>query len=125
MIKKDEEALICDFAETYHIYDYKGLPLNMVAPLAVGLRDSSRIKMIMTGAQASTEIMLMAAMVDNLALLVWAQTKDGAKGKNRPKSITEALIMKEPKSTTITYNSGEDFIKAREALLNQTSQEVK
>jgi len=122
MIKRDEEALICDFAETYHIYDYKGLPLNMVAPLAVGLRDNSRIKMIMSGVQAPIEVMLMAAMVDKLNILVWAQTKDAAKGKNRPKSIIEAFIPKETKTTT--YESGEDFIKAREKLL-QTSQEVK
>jgi len=122
MLKRDEEALICDFAETYHIYDLKRLPLTTVAALAVGLRDNSRIKMHMTGAQASTEIMLMAAMVDRLSLLVWFQTKDGEKGRNRPKSIIDALDSKE--SNTVTYESGEDFIKAREELLNQTSQEV-
>lgn len=122
MLKRDEEALICDFAETYHIYDLKRLPLTTVAALAVGLRDNSRIKMRMTGAQASTEIMLMAAMVDRLSLLVWFQTKDGEKGRNRPKSIIDALDSKE--SNTVTYESGEDFIKAREELLNQTSQEV-
>ena len=30
---------------------------------------------------------LMAAMVNDLNWLVWSQTKDGQKGRNRPKSI--------------------------------------
>jgi len=45
MIKLDENALICDFAETYHIYDYRQLPPTRVAVFACGLRDDSRIKM--------------------------------------------------------------------------------
>jgi len=121
MLKKDEEALICDFAETYHIYDYKRLPLKMVASLAVGLRDSSRIKMLLSDAPASTEIMLMAAIVDRLSLLVWFQTKDGEKGRNKPRSILETITPKESKVSV--FESGEDFIKTRENLLHP-SQEV-
>ena len=30
MIKTDEDALICDLAETYQIYDYNGLLGNLV-----------------------------------------------------------------------------------------------
>ena len=123
MIKKDEDALICDFAETYNIYDYKSLPLKMVGSLALGLRDSSRIKMAMTGSQASSEVMLMAAMVDRLSLLVWMKTKDAEKGKNKPKSILESMTSEEKITENVAYTSGEDFIKERERLLN-TSQEV-
>lgn len=123
MIKKDEDALICDFAETYNIYDYKSLPLKMVGSLALGLRDNSRIKMAMTGSQASSEVMLMAAMVDRLSLLVWMKTKDAEKGKNKPKSILESMTSEEKITENVAYTSGEDFIKERERLLN-TSQEV-
>lgn len=123
MIKKDEDALICDFAETYNIYDYKSLPLKMVGSLALGLRDNSRIKMAMTGSQASSEVMLMAAMVDRLSLLVWMKTKDAEKGKNKPKSILESITDEEKITENVAYTSGEDFIKERERLLN-TSQEV-
>lgn len=122
MKKKDEEALICDFAETYNIYDLKRLPLKMVASLAVGLRDSSRIKMLLSDAPASADIMLTAAIVDRLSLLVWFQTKDGEKGRNKPKSILETFAPKESKVNA--FESGEDFMKARQRLL-QTSQEVK
>ncbi|NCC60992.1 MAG: hypothetical protein EOM12_08610 [Verrucomicrobiae bacterium] len=120
MLKKDEEALICDFAETYHIYDFKRLPLTTVAALAVGLRDSSRIKMLLNDAPASADIMLLAAIVDRLSLLVWFQTKDGEKGHNRPKSILGAISPKE--SNVSAFESGEDFIKERERLLHPSEE---
>ncbi len=41
MISRDEDALICDLAETYQIYNYKSLPARLVATLSVGLRDDS------------------------------------------------------------------------------------
>lgn len=45
--------------------------------------------------------MLLAAIADRLAYLVWFQTKDGASGVNRPHLLTEALIGKEEKPTDI------------------------
>ena len=45
MIETDESALICDFAETYHIYDYRALPVSYAATLAYGLRSDSRIRL--------------------------------------------------------------------------------
>lgn len=115
MIKADEDALICDFAETYHIFDFKRLPVKLAASLAVGLRDDSRIKMKLSGAKASTEIILLASAVDRLSLLAWMQTKDAEKGRNRPKSLLEAFVPKETDNTS--FDSGEDFMKTREALL--------
>ena len=44
MIALDEDALICDFAEFYHIYNYYDYPVEYVAILANGLRDNSRIR---------------------------------------------------------------------------------
>ena len=117
MIKADEDALICDFAETYRIYDYKGLPVKLSAALAVGLRDDSRIKMKLSGAKAPAEIILLASMVDKLSLLVWAKTKDAEKGRNRPKSLLSILYPKETNNTT--YKTGEDFIKARNKLIGE------
>lgn len=115
MVRTDEDALICDFAETYNIYDYKRLPLTTAAALAIGLRDDSRIKMKLSGAVATTEIQLLAAAVDRLSLLVWAQTKDASRGQNRPPSILEAFNRKE--TDNAAYESGEDFIAERERLL--------
>ena len=116
MLKHDRDALICDFAETYHIHDFKRLPAQTVAVLAVGLRDDSRIKMSMSGAKAPADILLLASAVDRLSLLVWMRTKDAEKGRNRPKSVLDGLFQKE--NQTVTYSSGEDFEKERQRLLN-------
>lgn len=43
MIHADEDALICDLAETYHVLEYRRLPLMTVAALASGLRAGARI----------------------------------------------------------------------------------
>ena len=61
MVIADEEALICDFAETYGIYDYRKLPLKTAAILASGLRDNSRIKIKMSGLHAAPDTITMAA----------------------------------------------------------------
>lgn len=117
MISLDEDALICDLAETYQIYDYKRLPLQTVAAFSVGLREDSRIKMKMSGAKAPAEIILMASMVDRLSLLVWSKTKDAEKGRNRPKSLLGLLYPKEKNNQV--YSSGEEYEKARKKLLGE------
>lgn len=79
-------------AETYGVFDFEGLPARKLAALAVGLRDNSRIKMKMSGEIVQRQDMLQAAMVDRLSLLLWAKTKDGQNGTNRPKSLVEILL---------------------------------
>jgi hypothetical protein len=115
MVRTDEDALICDLAETYHILNYKALPAMLVASLVVGLRDDSRIKMKLSGAKAPAEIILLASIIDRLSVLVWMQTKDAQKGRNRPKSLMSLLFPKETKATV--YKTGEDFEKARKKLI--------
>lgn len=87
MIARNESALICDFAETYHIYDYKSMPPKMAAILAAGLPNDSRIKRDFSGQKHTTEVLLLATIADALNTLVWFQTKDGQRGVNRPESI--------------------------------------
>ena len=119
MIACDEEALICDLAETYGIFDYKALPLKLVATLSVGLRENSRIKMKLSGIKTSTDIMLLASAVDRLSLLVWAETEDGKNNVNRPKSILGILTGNEEKSDIVTFNTIEEFEAERERILRQ------
>lgn len=119
MIVTDESALICDLAETYHILDYRALPVKLLATLCVGLRDNSRIKMKMSGAKITSEIALLAGAVDRLSMLVWAKTKDGQRGRNMPASIMSALLAdKTPKDTDIKpMNSAEEFEAERRRIL--------
>ena len=117
MIKADEDALACDFAETYHIYDYRRLPVILAASLAVGLRPDSRIKIKLSGSKVSPEMMMMAAMIDRLTVLVWMQTKDGQYGRNRPKPVLS--VFEKPESDTISFLSGEDYERERQRLLQK------
>ena len=127
MINLDEDALVCDLAETYQIYDYKQLPLNQVAVFAYGLRDDSRIKQAMSNQIVPLETTLLASIVDRLSLSLWLQTKDGQKGVNRPASIAEMLTQnnKEERDERdyLVFESGEDFENYRKALLAKTGGE--
>ena len=120
MIKEDEDALICDLAETYQIYNYRQLPLKMVAVFSSGLKEDSRIKMKLSGQTVPSETLLLASMVDKLNTLVWFKTKDGQKGKNMPPSIVSILTGQEKSDVNkdmVVFNSGEDFINRRKMLL--------
>ncbi len=117
IIAKDEEALICDFAETYHIYDYRSLPLSRVAIFAVGLRDDSRTKMRINGMKYPTATLLLASAIDRLSLLVWMNSKDGANGINRPKSILNELMGKEDEKDIEAFESSADFEERRREIL--------
>lgn len=114
MIRLDEEALICDLAETYNIFDYKKLALNKLAILACGLRDDSRIKLKMSKNILSPNQFLLAGIQDRLSLLVYSKTKDAEKGKNYPKLILDNLENK-----INGFTSGEDFMKERERIMKE------
>ena len=114
MIKLDEEALICDLAETYNILDYKKLALNKLAILACGLRDDSRIKLKMSENILSPNQFLLAGIQDRLSLLVYSKTKDAEKGINYPKLILDIL-----ENNISGFSSGEDFMKERERIMKE------
>lgn len=61
MMATDEDALICDFAETYHIYDYRQLKPSYAATLAAGLREDSRIRTILGGLPVQMSIYMQMA----------------------------------------------------------------
>lgn len=121
MISVDEDALVCDLAETYQIYDYKQLPASMVAVFSRGLRETSRIKMKLSGQKIPLDTILLAGISDNLRLLLWTKTKDGQKNVNRPESILHKLSENNPREKEeIIFDSGEDFEKMRQQLLGNT-----
>ena len=119
MISLDESALICDFAETYLILDYRALSLKLAAVLACGLRDDSRIKMKLAGMKLNPETMLQAAAVDRLSMLVWAKTKDAQRRKNAPKSILAEMLKDktDQEDKVQPFNSIEEFEAARRRII--------
>ncbi|MGH1775796.1 DUF5361 domain-containing protein [Enterococcus raffinosus] len=122
MIKLDEDALICDLAETYQIYDYRQLPLLRVAVFSCGLSEDSRIKMRMSNQIIPMETLLLAGLSDKISVLLWTKTKDGQKGRNRPPMILDAFNQSKTKQReTVVFNSGEDFEERRKELLKQAT----
>lgn len=115
MIKTDEDALICDLAETYHIYDWRKLPVRFVAKLAYGLPSNSRIKRIINGQKDINDTMLLAIIADGVRWLRWSKTEDASKNRNMPESIFERLTGEEKSDTG--FNSAEEFEAARAKIL--------
>lgn len=90
-VAADEDALTCDFAEYYRILDPLGMPLKLAATLFSGLPPESRIKMKLAGLKVPPDTLMLASVLDKLNLLIWLQTEDGYKGRNRPASVVDAL----------------------------------
>lgn len=108
MIALDEDDLICDFAETYGIYDMYTLDVEYAATLASGLRDNSRIKLKAQGLRVELNTLLLARIADAAALNVYAKTKDAQHNRNKPKSVLEALT-KDDKEELRHFTSGAAF----------------
>lgn len=114
MVKTNENALICDLAETYQIYDYKQLPVTLVAVLACGLKNDSRVKLQMSQSKYTVEQSLLVGILDRLTLLVYAKTKDAQKGKNYPKLLGSSLT---EEKEIVGFTSSKDFEEVRNRIL--------
>lgn len=104
-------------AQYYHILDYRGLPVEKLAVLVSGLPPESRLMRLVSGTKISPEILLLAAITDRLGILAWMQTKDGHKGRNRPKSILSGLMEPETHEKPLSFSSPAEFEAARMRLL--------
>lgn len=69
----------------------------------------SRTKKRASGMKLSLTEMLLALIVDSANVLIWQNTKDGAKGRNRPKSIFKMLTEEKKKDDYQVFRSSEDF----------------
>ena len=113
MINFDEDALICDLAETYHIYDYRSLPLKLVATLSAGLRDNSRIKMSAAGVPATQNTLLLATIADRVEAFRYGFSEDSSKGINQPTSLVAAIFGEETenrnRSGVMSFTTSDEF----------------
>ena len=110
MLSLDENALICDLAETYQIYDYRSLPVKLVATLAAGLRENSRIRLKMAGVKGEMKEVLLATVADKLGLLLYML--GGCKG-DKPESIAANYYPKQKKKREYqSFSTPEEFWEA-------------
>lgn len=96
MLSFDRDALICDLAETYHIYDYRALPVMTLAALVSGLRPDSRIKLKMANIKETSSEVLLIQIFDLLQMMryQWFATKKDPP----PKLLSDILIGQAPEA---------------------------
>ena len=123
MVALDEDALICDLAETYGVFDYRALPLQTVATLGLGLSYDSRISQKQAGIVVPFRTLLLAQAVDNLTVLCWLNSADGAKNRNRPQMITEQLRIHREEPDNGQFADAESFELARLRFLTESPKE--
>lgn len=108
MVKNYPDELTCDMAETYGIFDIKRVPARLLATLAVGLRDDSRVKRAKTKTDYPDNTILLAIIADCLRWIQWSKTEDAANGANCPERIINYYLpKKEPECESFT--SPDDF----------------
>lgn len=116
LVGRCEEELICDMAETYHVFNWRELPLRTAAILANGLHQDSRCFRKMNGQKLRSDEYVNLAILDELRVLVWLNTKDAAKGKNQPESILKNML--EPKNKKVTgFRTAEEFEARRKLII--------
>ena len=110
MINVSEDDLICDLAETYHIFNWRELPPSLVATLSIGLSNDSRIKRKIIKQTVSLRDLLLALLIDGVNTLIWQNTKDGAKNRNKPESLFKKFTeQNKPREELEVFNSQEAF----------------
>ena len=112
MLRYDRDAVICDLAETYGIFNYRALPVKLLATLVVGLREDSRIIRKISGIKITRGEILLASVVDRLSLIAWMLSDNGAIGASRPDSVLDALLdipKQTPGSDVEAYDTPADY----------------
>ena len=114
MAAGDEDALVCDFAETYHILDWRTLPPMLAATLAAGLPEGSRSMRRALGLRAPLETVLLAQIADRLAVWLWWHTREGQAGRQAPEPIAPRLLTRTETAgeKVRVFASGEEFMAA-------------
>jgi len=116
MLREDRDALICDMTETYHVMDIRAHPAKLIATLAAGLREDSRIRSKMESRKLSNQDSLLALIFDKINWLCWTKTKDAQKNRNMPKSMYTLLTAGEQEKIS-GFATSEEFEQRRRELL--------
>ena len=100
MLREGRDSLVCDLAETYHVLPMEAYPVHLIATLATGLGEGSRIRKQMEGRKR-------------------ANTKDAQHGKNVPKSMYSILTETDKEEKVAGFTTPEEFEKRRQELLGE------
>lgn len=104
MLGEDQNALMCDMAETYHVMDIWALPVDVLATLASGLRENSRIKMKLAGLIYLPVETILPYIADVLTLV------HRSKDSGEPLLFSDVMHGKDKEEEIRAFDSGEDFM---------------
>ena len=113
MIMTDRDALLCDLAETYHIYDFNDFRPSKLAIFAAGLRDDSRIRLKMAETNYMSHTAMLAKMTDTMTLIHYYFT--AKQGDPAPSLVTDLMYQDrkiDKGGEYMTYSSGKAFLEA-------------
>ena len=117
VIATQEDELICDLAETYHILNYRELPVKLLGTLVAGLAENSRTKLKLNNMSMSQDEVMLISILDHLKILVWQKTKDGQKGKNKPKLLVDEIFNNNKSNDIEKFIDGVSFEKRRKEII--------
>lgn len=107
--------MICDFAETYNIYNYRSLPARLAATLCVGLRNDSRVYKKLTDNHSLSTNVLIGLLIDDFRAFVY-----GVLGvKNENKSVYKILTGEYENEISKGYDTPEAFEEARKKIIER------
>ena len=108
------DELICDMAETYHVYDLRALPVETLATLAAGLRENSRVKMKMAGIKYFPAEIVLPHFFD-----AYITANTPKEDRYKLKLLTDRMVVKQAARNNMAFKSGADFMAAREKLMER------
>ena len=117
MIATDEDSLICDLAQYYHVVDYRSMTVECVATLAAGLPEDSRIMRKLYNQNISKSELMLAAIYDDLNFYLYSMTQNAKHGINRPASIVEKWLNITEQKETMAFDSVNSYEKAKQRIL--------
>lgn len=120
LLAKDEDSLICDFAQYYGIYDMESqVPCKTAAILACGLPPESRVMRKMSKSPISTTDTILAGIFDSLNNLMYMMS--GKRHRQKPKSLLDKLLKPEKRKqeNVTSFSSADAFEEARRKILGR------
>jgi len=109
--------VICDLAETYHIFSYKNHKPSFIATLLCGLKDDARIAMRMAGVTTDNKTLLLAMIAD--LIRSFGGSFDGENGT----SIYDSFFRtQKSKKTTTGFDTVEEYEKRRNEIISKSKE---
>lgn len=112
MAVTNADALTCDFAETYHVMDWRSLPMRLAGTLASGLGNDSRIRTALNGMKVPMTTLQLSLISDALMAIAWLIGGTG----ERPTPLTP-MLMGSDNENDYGELDAEDFDAWRRSLL--------